>query len=152
MCFKLNLNINKNLSFSLAPLCEISSDKQSQKNGLSPVYEKPPELNLEVNKNSERLQTIIESSKPIKSLSDIISTESSYPDKTDFYKNVVVAIDQLYPESKWPLHDTWTFSYIKHDNSIKNWSDRIITVMDISFVEDFWSAANYLLNNPCKYK
>lgn len=137
----------KTKNLNLAPLSEVQSQS---KNGLSPVYEKLPELNnnIENNTNTERLQTIIES-QSVKKLTDLIDTESEC-DRTEFYKNVVVAIDQLYPESKWPLHDTWTFSYIKHDNSIKNWSDRIITVMDISFVEDFWSAANYLLNNPCK--
>ena len=79
-------------------------------------------------------------------LSDIINPESKYDTKSEFYKDFVIAIDRLYPDYKWPLHDTWTFSYIKHDNSIKNWSDRIMTFMDVSYIEDFWSGVNYLFN------
>jgi len=111
-------------------------------NSLSPVYEREKPIEA-VEENVEELKKPEEE---CKRLSDLIKPVASYRNRADYYKDVVVAVDALYPDCKWPLHNTWTFSYIKHDNSIKNWSDRIKHFMDVSYVEDFWSAANYLFN------
>lgn len=35
--------------------------------------------------------------------------EKSCSDKLDYYQNIVHAVDRLYPGTKWPLHNTWTF-------------------------------------------
>lgn len=35
--------------------------------------------------------------------------EKSCSDKLDYYQNIVRAVDRLYPGTKWPLHNTWTF-------------------------------------------
>lgn len=80
-----------------------------------------------------------------KTLSDLVQKPDSYKDKSDYFRHLVFAIDQLYPDCKWPLHCTWTFWFIKHDSN-KTWSDNLKTVSDVSYVEDFWSTINYLLN------
>ena len=80
-------------------------------------------------------------------LSDLVKPEAQYKDRSDYFQNLIMAVDQLYPESKWPLHSTWTFWLIKHDNN-RPWSENLKTLIDVSYVEDFWSAANYLLSIP----
>jgi len=82
-----------------------------------------------------------------KTLSDLVQKAENYKDKSEYFRHLVFAIDQLYPDCKWPLHCTWTFWFIKHDNN-KTWSDNLKTIIDVSYVEDFWSTINYLLNIP----
>lgn len=156
---KLHLPTNKNSlvsknSTSLSPVYEkekssIIADMLSKATSEMDLKSEDSTSNLSADKksysSSESLDVVFRSNC---TLSDIIHPESKYESKSEYYKDVVCAIDQLYPDYKWPLHDTWTFSYIKHDNSIKNWSDRIMTFMDVSYVEDFWSAATYLFNVP----
>jgi hypothetical protein len=38
--------------------------------------------------------------------------EKNHPDKLDYYRNIVTAVDRLYPSTKWPLHATWTFGLV----------------------------------------
>jgi hypothetical protein len=67
----------------------------------------------------------------------------NYKDKNEYLRYLI----SRYPDSKWPLHSTWTFWFIKHDSN-KTWSDNLKTIIDISYVEDFWSTTTYLLNIP----
>lgn len=76
-------------------------------------------------------------------LTDLIKEENSIYDKSEYFKNLVVAIDQLYPEVKWPLHNTWTFGYIKNTPNV-NWAENIKQIADVSYVEDFWSVVTKL--------
>lgn len=71
--------------------------------------------------------------------------KKSFSDKTEYYRSLVMAVDRLYPDSKFPLHDTWTFGYIKNDNSATSWDQNIKEIVDVSYVEDFWSVMNNLL-------
>jgi hypothetical protein len=78
-------------------------------------------------------------------LGDMIQDEQAFTDKGDYYRHVVMAVDRLYPEAKFPLHDTWTFGYIRNDPSAKQWEDNIKEIIDVSYVEDFWAVATNML-------
>lgn len=72
-------------------------------------------------------------------LCDVTGLGENGADNSEYYRNLVVAVDRLYPESKFPLHDTWTFGYIKNDPSATRWEMNIKEIIDIAYVEDFWS-------------
>ncbi len=141
------LKLNEPVSEVKACSNSVNDKIHSHMNNLSPVYER--EKLIETLKREEefiKFKEEIYPSQPNKTLSDLVQPITKYRNRSDYYKDFVVAIDKLYPDCKWPLHNTWTFPYIKHDNSIKNWSDRIKHFMDVSYVEDFWSVANYLFD------
>ena len=57
----------------------------------------------------------------------------------------VSQIGQIVVNNKLPLHNKWSFWYIKNDR-LKNWKDNLIKIIDFSYVEDFWSIFNYLVS------
>jgi translation initiation factor 4E len=73
-------------------------------------------------------------------LADLISSKDSYSSCSEYYNDYVLAIDRLYPNTKWPLQSVWTFWYITNNNAIP-WADNMKKIMDVGFVEDFWSVA-----------
>jgi translation initiation factor 4E len=88
---------------------------------------------------------IASSSSSAACLADLMPREKDFGEnnKLDYFRHVVLAIDRLYPDTKWPLHNTWTFWHIKNDPN-QSWEANIKEIVDVSYVEDFWSVANYL--------
>ena len=88
----------------------------------------------------------------VKCLADLLPDKKDFADKSEYFRNVVVAVDQLYPDTKWPLHNTWTFWHIKNDPN-QSWEDNIKEVVDVAYVEDFWSVASHLYtpSNICAH-
>ena len=77
-------------------------------------------------------------------LADLIPSEREFGEnKLEYFRHVIVAVDRLYPDTKWPLHNTWTFWHIKNDPN-QSWEANIKEIVDVSYVEDFWSVVNYL--------
>ena len=87
-----------------------------------------------------------------------ITLSSSSRDGLDYSNENVKADDCIIDEhekfdsspvfinnSKLALQNTWSFWYIKNDR-LKNWKDNLIKIIDFSYVEDFWSIYNYLVN------
>ena len=66
-------------------------------------------------------------------------------DKVEYYRSLMLAADRLYPDTKFPLQDTWTFGYIRSDSNAIRWEDNIKEIIDVSYVEDFWAVANNML-------
>jgi translation initiation factor 4E len=61
------------------------------------------------------------------------------------YRKLIVKMDRLYPTVKWPLHKTWSFWYIKNDRSNKDWKDNLMKLIDVAYIEDFWSMYRHLV-------
>lgn len=74
---------------------------------------------------------------------EVLPVESDYDDRQEFMRCFMSSMDRLYPTCKWPLHDTWTFWHVKNDTS-QHWSKNVKEIIDISYVEDFWSVINNL--------
>ena len=157
---QVDAKLNNNFSIDLSPVYEKVKFNEANREtvnvieGIDEDDEEEVSKSVEIKEQSNLSSTcassessLVETNKSQR-IADLVQPAEHYKDKSDYFRNVVVAIDQLYPSLKWPLYNTWTFWYIKHDNSIKNWSDRIKQVMDISYIEDFWSAINYLLYLP----
>ena len=96
-------------------------------------------------KPTSELPSVEPSTPPPPKLADLVKSQQSYEDRGEYFRDLVVAIDRLYPDVKWPLKDTWTFWFIKHDSS-QNWLDNVKEIADVSFVEDFWSVYRYLVS------
>lgn len=75
--------------------------------------------------------------------SNNINNNSAATDRAAFYRRVIVAVDRLYPDTKWPLHDTWTFWHVRHDPS-QSWEANIREMVDVAHVEDFWSVTQHV--------
>lgn len=130
------LNSENNLEKSNS-ICSLSSFEVASEASLaSPTYVSPKTAETTV----------------VTCLADLIPDEKDFADKSEYFRNVVVAVDQLYPDTKWPLHNTWTFWHIKNDPN-QSWEDNIKEVIDVSYVEDFWSVASHLYtpNNMCAH-
>lgn len=82
-------------------------------------------------------------------LADLIKTPNTLNSKQEYLRSFVSAVDQLYPNTKWPLHTTWTFWHIKNDPN-QSWEDNIKEIVEISYVEDFWSVIAHLYTNASK--
>ena len=67
----------------------------------SPKEEASKENSIEAAKETEAA--------PEQGLVNFGVDEKSCSDKLDYYQNIVRAVDRLYPGTKWPLHNTWTF-------------------------------------------
>jgi hypothetical protein len=67
----------------------------------SPKEDAPKESSTEAAKETEAA--------PEQALVNFGVDEKSCSDKLDYYQNIVRAVDRLYPGTKWPLHNTWTF-------------------------------------------
>ena len=52
-----------------------------------------------------------------------------------------------YLDSRYPLHSTWTFWYFKHDTTSKDWESNLKPLMDVAFVDEFWSVFNTLFSS-----
>ena len=139
----------------------LSTDEKSYASEGNSLHDIDQELGLDENgvddedelvfdEKDEEECTTVSKSTPIASssaacLADLMPREKDFGEnnKLDYFRHVVLAIDRLYPDTKWPLHNTWTFWHIKNDPN-QSWEENIKEIVDVSYVEDFWSVVNYL--------
>jgi hypothetical protein len=75
-------------------------------------------------------------------IKDLVN-QTDYVNRFKYYNDYVLAVDQLYPNTKWPLHDSWTFWYIKNDSN-SSWENNLKKLIEVAYIEDFWSVVNYV--------
>jgi len=75
-------------------------------------------------------------------LKDLVN-QTDYVNRFKYYSDYVMAVDRLYPNTKWPLHDSWTFWYFKNDSNL-SWEDNLNKLIEVAYIEDFWSVVNYV--------
>jgi translation initiation factor 4E len=86
-------------------------------------------------------------SSPLKSSNSNKDEESDDEMNLNVSARVPSPIDDIF-DSRYPLHTTWTFWYFKHDaTSTKDWESNLKSLMDVSFVDEFWSVLNTIFFN-----